>query len=84
MKYDEKTGKKIPQNRMDEITLSTEKTNQMADDAKGMIDPRLIELYTLQDISVSMALLVDICGSILNRIIKAEKNTKEPVTEEPQ
>ena len=84
MKYDENTGKKIPQNRMDDIMLSAEKTNQMADEAKGMIDPRLIELYTLQDISVSVALLVDICGNILNRMIKAEKNTEGPVTEEPQ
>ena len=84
MKYDEKTGKKIPENRMDEILLSTEKTNKMAEDAKGMLDPNFVKLYTLQDISVSMALLVDICGSILNRMIKAEKSTEKPTVDKAQ
>ena len=84
MKFDQKTGKKIPENRMDEILLSNEKTNKMAEDAKGMLDPNLVKLYTLQDINISLALLVDMVGTIINRQIKAEKTAKDNPSEKEQ
>lgn len=84
MKYDEKTGKKIPESRMDEVKLTMESLNDLDKRCEGLASPTLVTNTFLSDISVSLALLVDITGNMLNRMIQAEKSTEEPATEEPQ
>ena len=84
MKYDEKTGKKIPECRMDEVKLTMDGLKDLDEKCQGLASPSLVANTLLSDISVSTALLVDICGSILNLMIQAEKSTEKPATEEAQ
>ena len=73
MKYDEKTGKKIPENRTDEVKLTMDGLKDLDERCNGFASPSLVTNTLLSDINVSLGLLVDIAGSILNRLIKAEK-----------
>lgn len=84
MKYDEKTGKKIPESRMDEVKLTMDGLKDLDEKCQGLASPSLVTNTLLSDISVSLALLVDITGNMLNRMIQAEKNNEKPATEEAQ
>lgn len=74
MKYDEKTGKKIPENRTDEIKLTMEGLKDLDERCNGFASPSLVTNTLLSDINVSLALLVDIAGSILNHMLKVSKS----------
>lgn len=69
MKYDEKTGKEIPESRMDEIKVSIDRLQKLSKETNGMIDKAVERNVVLMDISVSLGLLVDICGAIYNKLI---------------
>lgn len=74
MKYDEKTGKEVPESRMDEIKISIDRLQKLSKENGGMTDKSIERNVILMDISVSLALLVDICGGIYNKLVK---NTTE-------
>lgn len=84
MKYDEKTGKKIPENRTDEVALTMLNLQELDEKCQGLANPSTVTNTLLNDISVSLALLVDITGSILNRLIKAEKNANGEPSDKAQ
>ena len=69
MKYDEKTGKEIPESRMDEIKVSIDRLQKLSKETNGMMDKSVERNIVLMDISVSLGLLVDICGAIYNKLI---------------
>lgn len=76
-------GKKIPECRMDEVALTLTNLKDLDEKCQGLTSPSMVTNTLLNDISVSLALLVDITGSILNRMIKAEKNAEiAPVDKE--
>lgn len=84
MKYDEKTGKKIPENRMDEVAITLKNLQDLDEKCHGLTSPAMVTNTLLNDISVSLALLVDITGSIFNRMIKAEKNASAEPSDKAQ
>lgn len=84
MKYDEKTGKKIPENRTDEVKLTMDGLKDLDERCNGFASPSLVTNTLLSDINVSLGLLVDIAGSILNRLIKAEKNANGEPSDKAQ
>ena len=65
MKYDEKTGKRIPENRMDEIRISFGALQKIADDSNGTFDRQVEVAWLLRDIDQSIALAVDILAAML-------------------
>ena len=73
MKYNEKTGEKKPENRTDEIRLSMEKLIELRKKFNGTPNYEFEANFLLQDISISMGLLVDIAASIYNKMIEANK-----------
>lgn len=74
MKYDEKTGKKIPENRTDEVKLTMEGLKDLDERCNGFASPSLVTNTLLSDINVSLGILVDIAGSILNTMLKISKS----------
>ena len=72
MKYNEKTGEKKPENRTDEIRLSIEKLIELRKKFNGTPNYEFEGNFLLQDISISLGLLVDIAASIYNRMVKRE------------
>ena len=66
MKYDETTGKKIPQNRTDEIKLSAYQLEDMIKESKYKLDSTVETTWILHDINVSLALLVDMVAMMIN------------------
>ena len=85
MKFDEKTGKKIPENRTDEITLTMERLKEHDERCEGTLNPTIVTNTMLSDISVSLGLLVDMVGTMLNMKIKAEKiQTEKNTSDSPQ
>ena len=69
MKYNEKTGEKTPENRTDEVKLSLEQLHSLQEKCNGTMDRTFANNILLQDISLSLGLLVDITASIYNRMI---------------
>lgn len=84
MKYDEKTGKKIPESRVDEVSITLQNLKDLDEKCQGLTSPAMVTNTLLNDISVSLAILVDITGNILNRMIKAEKTAKGNPSEKEQ
>lgn len=74
MLIEEKTGKKIPQNRMDEIKISLDKLKEMSMKCDGLLDAEFETNWLLRDISVSLSQLVDINIALLSRL--NEKDAK--------
>ena len=72
MKYDEKSGKKKPENRSDEISINIEKLSKLHDETKGMLDKQIEFSVLLQDISISLGLVVDLLGSMYSRFCLTE------------
>lgn len=66
MKYDETTGKQIPQNRTDEIKLSAHQLKDMIEESKYKLDDTVTITWVLHDINVSLALLVDMMALMIN------------------
>ena len=70
MKYDEKTGRKIPENRRDEVQLSMEEIKKLYQDTNGMADQHIEHGILLRDIDISLALIVDMFANIYNITLK--------------
>ena len=66
MKYDEKTGKKIPESRMDEIQLSMDNLKELAEKSNGTMDRKIEIAWILRDINVSLALIFDAMAMVIN------------------
>ena len=73
MKYDKKTGEKKPECRMDEIKLSLEQLSNLQKQSNGLIDRGFENNLLLKDISVSLGLVVDILGTLYNRMFSQDK-----------
>ena len=69
MKTDEKTGNKTPESRLDEIKLSLEQLYELQKKSDGLMDRDFEANVLLKDISVSLGLLVDMAGVIVNRLV---------------
>lgn len=69
MKTDEKTGNKTPESRLDEIKLSLEQLYELQKKSDGLMDRDFETNVLLKDISVSLGLLVDMAGVIVNRLV---------------
>lgn len=69
MKTDEKTGNKTPESRLDEIKLSLEQLYEIQKKSDGLMDRDFETNVLLKDISVSLGLLVDMAGVIINRLV---------------
>lgn len=72
MKFDEKTGKKKPESRIDEIALSDEALHKLAEESNGTFDREVEISWLLREINRSMAILVDMMGLMLARTRKQE------------
>ena len=68
MKYDEKTGDKKPESRSDEIELLIEQLKDANKKCNGQFDKMTEFGVILQSVNVSLGLIVDICGMILNKL----------------
>ena len=79
MKYDQKTGEKIPETRTEEIKLSMEDLNNLAKKSNGTFDRNIEITWLLRDIDQSLGILVDMLGVLLGKIAKIEEI--EPVEE---
>ena len=75
MKYDEKTGKKIPETRGDEIKLSFLELQDVAKKAGGTFDRDVELAWLLRDIDQSLALVVDLLGLLMTKLIPADDST---------
>jgi hypothetical protein len=73
VKYDKKTGEKKPECRMDEIKLSLEQLSNLQKQSNGLIDREFENNLLLKDISVSLGLVVDILGTLYNRMFYQDK-----------
>ena len=81
MKYDEKSGKKRPENRSDEVRINLEKLHELHDKTEGMLDKQIEFSVLLQDISISLGLVVDLLGSLYNRILMSEDDGSDKRTQ---
>ena len=77
MRFDEKTGEKKAENRTDEIKISLEQMYKLQKKTEGLLDKDFENSIMLKDISVSLGLLVDICGVILRKISGGDVCIKE-------
>lgn len=68
MKYNEKTGEKTPESRTDEIKISLEQLYGLQKKSEGLMDRGFENNILLKDINVSLALLVDMIGVLVNKI----------------
>ena len=68
MKYNEKTGEKVPENRTDEIKLSLEQLHSLQQKTDGMVSKDFENNILLKDISISLGLITDILATIYNRM----------------
>lgn len=86
MKFDEKTGKPIPESRGDEIKLTLEQLNSLRKQTNGQND-KLTEICTLlADINVSLGILVDIASVSYNKFVAQENPAEgeQPVEIQPE
>jgi len=77
MKYNEKTGKGIPENRSDEIKISIERMNEIRKATNGLNDKGVEISNLLCDISISLGLIVDILSVMYNEKKQSEKGVKD-------
>ena len=82
MKYDEKTGKAIPENRSDEVSITLQNINEIHNKTNGMNDKMNDVCQLLADISVSLGLLVDVVAMMYNKTVKSENDTASEPSEE--
>ena len=82
MKYDEKTGKAIPENRSDEVSITLQNINEIHKKTNGMNDKMNDVCQLLADVSVSLGLLVDVVAMMYNKTVKAEDDTSSEPSEE--
>ena len=76
MKYDEKTGEKIPENRSDEINISMERLVDIRKKTGGFNNKEIEICDMLCDINVSLGLVVDILSVMYNRLIGKDGTEK--------
>ena len=69
MRYDEKTGEKTPESRTDEIKISLEKLYELQKKCDGLMDREFENNVLLKDISVSLGLITDMLGVLVNKIV---------------
>ena len=69
MKYNEKTGEKTPESRTDEIKISLEQLYDLQKESKGLMDRDFETNVLLKDIDVSLGLLTDMIGVIVNHMV---------------
>lgn len=69
MKYNEKTGEKTPESRIDEVKLSLEQLYDLQKESKGLMDRDFETNVLLKDIDVSLGLLTDMIGVIVNHMV---------------
>ena len=69
MKFDEKTGDKIPESRSDEVKLSLDQLYNLQKESKGLMDRDFEANVLLKDIDVSLGLLTDMIGVIVNHMV---------------
>lgn len=69
MKYNEKTGEKTPESRTDEIKLSLEQLYELQKKCDGLMDREFENNVLLKDISISLGLITDMLGVLLNKIV---------------
>lgn len=69
MKYNEKTGEKTPESRTDEVKLSLEQLYDLQKESKGLMDRDFETNVLLKDINVSLGLLTDMIGVIVNHMV---------------
>ena len=69
MKFDEKTGDKIPESRSDEVKLSLDQLYNLQKESKGLMDRDFETNVLLKDIDVSLGLLTDMIGVIVNHMV---------------
>ena len=82
MKFDEKTGKGIPESRSDEIKLAIERMNEVRKATSGLNDKGVEIANLLCDISISLGLIVDILSVMYNdKKQKEVKNNDERTAE---
>lgn len=77
MKYNENTGKGIPESRSDEIKISIERMNEIRKATNGLNDKGVEISNLLCDISISLGLIVDILSVMYNDKKQIEKEVKE-------
>ena len=82
MKYDEKTGKAIPENRSDEVSITLQNINEIHKKTNGMNNKMNDVCQLLADVSVSLGLLVDVVAMMYNKTAKAEDDTASEPSEE--
>ena len=69
MKYNEKTGEKTPESRTDEIKISLENLYELQKKCDGLMDREFENNILLKDISVSLALITDMLGVLVNKMV---------------
>ena len=69
MKYNEKTGEKTPESRTDEIKISLEQLYNLQKKCDGLMDKEFENNILLKDISVSLGLITDMLGVLINKIV---------------
>jgi len=77
MKFDEKTGKGIPESRSDEIKLAIERMNEVRKATSGLNDKGVEISNLLCDINISLGLIVDILSVMYNEKKQSEKGVKD-------
>lgn len=69
MRYDKKTGEKSPDSRTDEIRISLEQLYDIQKKCEGLMDRDFENNVLLKDISVSLGLITDMLGVLVNKIV---------------
>ena len=69
MKFNEKTGEKIPESRKDEFELTMEQLLNLQKQTKGLVSTEFENNIILKDISLSLALIVDMLRELYNRLL---------------
>ena len=69
MKYNEKTGEKTPESRTDEIKISLEQLYNLQKKCDGLMDREFENNVLLKDISVSLGLITDMLGVLVNKMV---------------
>lgn len=84
MKYDEKTGKPIPENRRDEIELSLNAINDIRKKTNGFNDKQTEISQMLADINMTNAMIFDVLAMIFNNMVKSKNEEDEGVEKDDE
>lgn len=76
MKEDKITGKKTPESRSDEISLVFDEIKKFYDTNNGLADKQIETNVMLRELNVSMGIMVDMFGVLLNRIVQPRDDAK--------